>query len=145
MHPRSGYRMIDGIFQSTGQVIQRRRIRDALQRVDPESSQGRLARALHRRVYKVPSPNALWHVDSNHKLVRWRFVIHGLIDGFSRMVVHLHVAGNNKAETVLNYFEKSVERYGLPCKVRSEWGEHYGGSIYDSASSSRTRFNDHRA
>ena len=122
MHPQSGCHMIDGIFRSVGQVIQRRRIREALQRVDPVGSQRRLARALHRRVYRVPSPNALWYMDSNHKLVHWRFVVHGLIDGFSRMVLHLHVAGSNKADIVLTYFQQAVERYGLPCKVRSDMG-----------------------
>lgn len=122
MHPNSGYRMIGGIFRSAGQIVQRRRIREALHRVDPVGSERRLTRALHRRVYNVSSPNALWHIDTNHKLVRWRFVVHGLIDGFSRAVLHLHVAGNNKASTALNYFQQSVERYGLPCRVRSDMG-----------------------
>jgi hypothetical protein len=41
--------------------------------VDP---QGTLLRALemnviHRRVYSVPSPLALWHIDGNHKLIRY--------------------------------------------------------------------------
>jgi hypothetical protein len=27
------------------------------------------------------------HCGSNHKLVRWRFIIQGMIDGFSRMVL----------------------------------------------------------
>lgn len=61
-------------------------------------------------------------MDGNHKLIRWRFVIHGMIDGFSRMVLHLHVAENNKAETVLSMFLQSVDRYGLPSKVRSDMG-----------------------
>uniref|UniRef100_A0A1X7TUM3 Integrase catalytic domain-containing protein n=1 Tax=Amphimedon queenslandica TaxID=400682 RepID=A0A1X7TUM3_AMPQE len=122
MHPDSGCRITEGIFRSSGQIIQRRRIRGALHRVDPLGSQRRLTRALHRRVYSVPSPNALWHMDSNHKLIRWRFVIHGLIDGFSRMILHLHVSNNNKADTVLRCFQQSVERYGLPSRVRSDMG-----------------------
>lgn len=27
--------------------------------------------ALKRRVYSVPGPNALWHMDGNHKLIRY--------------------------------------------------------------------------
>ena len=122
MHPGSGCRMIDGIFRSIGHIVQRRRIRESMHSVDPAGSYRRLSRAIHRRVYCVPSPNALWHIDGNHKLVRWRFVIHGLIDGFSRMVLYLNVAGNNRADTVLAYFQHAVEKYGLPTKVRSDMG-----------------------
>ena len=27
-------------------------------------------------------PNSLWHIDGYHKLIRWRIVIHGVIDGY---------------------------------------------------------------
>ena len=81
-HPDSGYRLIEEVLRSEGVLVQRERIRQSLRRVDPGGSDRRLARALHRRQYQVPSPNALWHIDGNHKLVRWRFVIHGCIDGF---------------------------------------------------------------
>ena len=30
-------------------------------------------------------------VDGHHKLIRWRFITHGGIDGFSRLVVYLSV------------------------------------------------------
>ena len=29
------------------------------------------------------------HIDGNHKLIRWGFVIHGGIDGFSRKIMYL--------------------------------------------------------
>jgi hypothetical protein len=32
-------------------------------------------------MYEVAGPMSLWHVDANHKLIRWKFVIHGGIDG----------------------------------------------------------------
>lgn len=41
---------------------------------------------IKRRVYKVPRPNALWHLDGHHKLILWGIVIHGIIDGFERTV-----------------------------------------------------------
>ena len=62
----------------------------------------------------------MWHIDGNHKLVLWRFIIHGGIDKFSRTIVYLNCAINNKAETVLSCFESAVERFGLPNKVHSD-------------------------
>ena len=37
-------------------------------------------------------------------LFRWRIVIHGGIDGFSRIPVYLLASNNNKAETVATAF-----------------------------------------
>jgi hypothetical protein len=54
--------------------------------------------------------------------LRWRFVIHGGIDGFSRLPVFLKISNNNRAETVLRAFIKAVEEYGLPRRVRSDKG-----------------------
>ena len=61
-------------------------------------------------------------MDGHHKLIRWRFVIHGCIDGFSRCVVFLQCSINNKADTVLSLFENAVRQFGLPSRVRSDFG-----------------------
>ena len=53
---------------------------------------------------------------------RWRLVIHGGIDGYSRLPVFLKVSNNNKAETVVGAFEEAVAMYGLPKRVRSDKG-----------------------
>ena len=52
----------------------------------------------------MPHPNVLWHIDGNHKLIRCRLVINACIDGFSRLVVYLRCANNNRALTVLVFF-----------------------------------------
>lgn len=50
-------------------------------------------------------------------------VIHGGIDGYSRVPVFLSIANNNRADTVLKAFQGSVSNYGLPLKVRSDKGK----------------------
>lgn len=68
------------------------------------------------------APNHLWHIDGNHKLVNWRFVIYGCTDGYSRAIVHLKCATNNLASTVLQYFIKGTHDFGLPLRVRGDHG-----------------------
>ena len=85
--PNSGQNSYDGYLRGKGIKIQRYRVRESLSRVDPMGVQRRLRRALHRRMYSVPMPNSLWHIDGYHKLIRWRIIVHGGIDGFSRLPV----------------------------------------------------------
>ncbi|CAL8238126.1 unnamed protein product, partial [Merluccius merluccius] len=75
-----------------------------------------------RRTYQVQGPNSLWHIDGNHKLIRWRIVIHGGIDGYSRLVVFLRASSNNRSSTVLESFVSAVNRYGVPSRVRTDKG-----------------------
>ena len=63
--------------------VQRSRIRSSLQRIDPRGVRNRFHATLYRRQYCVPMPNSLWRIDGYHKLIRWRLIIHGGIDGFS--------------------------------------------------------------
>ena len=58
--PDAGEVMIMGAVRSRGLRIQRCRIRESIQRVDPVSRTLRRAAAVVRRVYNVPYPNSLW-------------------------------------------------------------------------------------
>ena len=81
-------------MEDRGVHVQRQRVRAALHRVDGLNVRARLSHIIQRRHYVVPGPNSLWHVDGNHKLIWWKFVVHGGIDGFSRLFVYLGCVTN---------------------------------------------------
>jgi hypothetical protein len=139
--PGSGLQYIIGCIRSKGLRIQEERIRMSLQRVDLLGKTLRARHVIHRRQYAVGRPNALWHMDGHHKLIRWGIVIHGFIDGYCRTVsstshlieyiiqisilfqiIALRASSNNKAITVLDLFLQGIEAYGLPSRVRGDRG-----------------------
>jgi hypothetical protein len=104
-------------------VVSRDRVRQVLRSIDPLAAATRWPPSIIRRKpYSVPGPNSLWHIDSHHKLIRWRFVSHGCIDGYSRLIVYLHCSSNNRSTTVYDLFLKAVFTYSLPSRVRSDHG-----------------------
>ena len=52
----------------------------------------------------------------------YRIVIHGGIDGYSRLIAYLEASSNNRANTVLRLFQNAVSNYNLPSRVRSDYG-----------------------
>ena len=60
--------------------------------------------------------------DGHHKLVRWKLVTHGGIDGYSRLIVYLKCSTNNRASTVYELFLAAIQQYHLPCRVHSDQG-----------------------
>ena len=53
---------------------------------------------------------------------RWKLVVHGGIDGYSRLIVYLNCANNNRADTVMKAFSQAVQVYGVPKRVRADRG-----------------------
>ena len=68
-YPNCGYHLLKGHLAAMGYRIQENRIRDSLRRVDPVGIMSRWICAI-QRTYSVSGPNALWHIDGNHKLIR---------------------------------------------------------------------------
>jgi len=55
-------------------------------------------------------------------LLGGKIIIHGAIDGFSRLIPYMRVSTNNTADTALEAFLMGVSQYGLPSRVRTDRG-----------------------
>ena len=107
--------------------VARERIRESIHCVDPggvESSREATTCRIRRRVYFSPHPLHTWqHVDGNHKLVRWRIIIHACIDGFTRFCLYLRGSDNNRAYTVAHHFADATEVAGsFPTRIQTDSG-----------------------
>lgn len=49
-------------------------------------------------------------------------MIHGFIDGYSRLVTGLRASNNNQANTVLDLFLLATRVYGVPSRLRGDHG-----------------------
>ena len=121
-HPSSGEVMMQGHLMYRGIKVPRERLRSAIHRVDHDNTISRQTSVIRRRVYSTPCPNAVWHIDGNHKMIRWRMVVHAGVDGYSRLITFIRCTNNNLASTVLEAFLQGVSVYGLPEAVRSDHG-----------------------
>ena len=120
-HPNDGEVMIIGHLRSCQICVPRSEVRQ-IHRVDFTGVNQRRHTTIQRRVYEVEAPNSVWHIDGNHKLIRWKLVIHGAIDGYSRLIPFLHCSTNNRAVTVHRLFVNAVSAFGLPHRVRTDGG-----------------------
>ena len=72
--PLCGNRQMLGHLLARGLRVQQIRVREAQRRVDPEGSVMRRLRTINRRSYSVAAPRNLWHIDGNHKLIRYKML-----------------------------------------------------------------------
>jgi len=78
LFPNTGYRMMAGHLKKHGIRVTQHRIRESLHRVAPASIASRWSASIARRVYSVRSPLSLWHIDGNHKLIRYVIILTAL-------------------------------------------------------------------
>ena len=117
-----GFSLIYGHLKSIGIRVKQSRLRRIIQHFDPTFSQLRWAAVIHRRTYNVRSPNSLWHIDGHHSIVRHGFVIHGAIDGYSRMITFLKCSTNNRSDTVRDLLVEAIEEFSIPSRIRTDFG-----------------------
>ena len=121
-HLNDGEVMVAGHLLKQGIRVQRAKLRESIHRIDPLGISERRSVAVRRRAYHVKGPNEVWHIDGHHKLIKWRLVTHGGIDGYSLLITYLRCSSNNRADTVLVIFRSGVDTFGLPKKVGSDHG-----------------------
>ncbi|XP_038837641.1 uncharacterized protein LOC120034985 isoform X2 [Salvelinus namaycush] len=63
-------------------------------------------------------------LNVSHSVVKLRMrcsiVIHGAVDGYSRLVVFLKASDNNRTATVMESFEAAITSYEVPSQVRCD-------------------------
>ena len=109
VHPKMGESCARGLLLSKGIKINRTRLRNLLKHLKQSSPLN--VNPIRRREYKTRTCNSMWHIDSTHKLMHWRFVISGGVDGCSRMIMWLKHANNNRAENACNHFLNSITEF----------------------------------
>ena len=70
LFPNAGYRRTHSQLSLRGFIVPQLRVRESMQRIDPEGVAKRWLGLTPRAVYCVSGPLALWHIDGNHKLIR---------------------------------------------------------------------------
>ena len=66
--------------------------------------------------------SSILQTDGEPGLIRWGIVIHGFIDGYSRLITGLCASDNNFSNTVLDLFLHGAEVYGVPSCLRGDHG-----------------------
>ena len=120
-----GYRFIHQKIRMKGLQTNRELVRLALKALDPEGVKNRSLKKFARRNHTSVGPNYMWHIDSYDKLKPFGFAIHCAIDGYSKIILWLHIeSSNNIPRVIASYYLDCVSRLNnvIPVIVRSDCG-----------------------
>lgn len=72
-YPNSGINEVKAFLKTRDPqiLIPEKRFRRIFSAINPEAGTRRWTKIIKRRKYRVSCPNALWHIDTNHKLIRY--------------------------------------------------------------------------
>jgi len=105
-------------------LVTQQHVKRAIEELDLQGVEDR-RNAKHRKrgQYRVPGPNAIWAADGHDKLAEWGFQIYGIIDAYSRYIIHVFVSTSNRTMiAVLMYYLLAVEVFGVPLKLCTDKG-----------------------
>ena len=61
-------------------------------------------------------------MNGHHKLIRYGLVTHACIDGRTRIITWIQIANDNLATTPLRCFREAIKEYGVPSRMRGDYG-----------------------
>jgi len=122
-----GERLFRGHLLELGVRCTVERLRASVGRINEPARKARGQRK-HKRVdYDVHEPHHLWHHDGWHKLSKLcGIVVHGCVDGATRLAIYARATDNNRADTVLSIFMHATGPSSrvnlLPSRLRGDRG-----------------------
>ena len=90
--PMCGNKQMQGHLLSIGYRVQQHRVRDSQRRLDPHGSVLRQLHVLNRRIYSVPAPLSLYHMDGHHKLIRCAIIIIYVYDIYIYIYIYIYTS-----------------------------------------------------
>ncbi|XP_045024105.1 uncharacterized protein LOC123469355 isoform X1 [Daphnia magna] len=119
--PKFGLQLLQGKLVADGYKLQEKRLRASYARIGLKKAKPGL-KQIPRVVYHADSPLQMWHMDGFHKFDGWGFVVHGIVDGYSKAIVGMQVSDNNRSETVVKLLHSSCIIWGTPACLRTDRG-----------------------
>jgi hypothetical protein len=122
-----GYERIRSELQMTGVLVSKIRLREAIERVDPEGLAIRRAHAaqLVRGVYHVRRAGIIIHIDGHEKFP-FGIYVYGGVDAASRRIMYARASDTKRAPVILNQYRDMIQEFGfMPMMVRIDGGSEF--------------------
>ncbi|XP_019615027.1 PREDICTED: uncharacterized protein LOC109462832 [Branchiostoma belcheri] len=121
-----GQKVMLGYLRSTGVRAKREEVREACRAVDPVGTALRhplfRSKITSHAAYSTPHAQYLWHIDGVEKLSMYAIYSTSVVDGHSKKVMAVNVAGAKKPHHVFKAFYTAFTLYGIPSMVRVDHG-----------------------